>query len=86
MKVGKKLQGALKVDLKFYFKKPKDFEKRKSKYCTKRPDLDNLEKAVLDALNEVAFDDDAQIVEVHKIKDYGDKNLIFIEIEELEKE
>lgn len=35
-------------------------------------DLDNKEKAILDALNRVVFDDDRQIVQVYKHRRYGD--------------
>ena len=35
---------------------------------TIKPDADNMAKAVLDALNGVAFDDDAQVVELHVTK------------------
>ena len=35
---------------------------------TKRPDLDNLEKAILDALNGTAWSDDSQIVELMSAK------------------
>ena len=37
---------------------------------TKKPDLDNLTKSVLDALNGVAWHDDAQIVTLHVTKQY----------------
>jgi Holliday junction resolvase RusA-like endonuclease len=36
-----------------------------------RPDIDNLEKAVLDALNGVAWKDDTQVARVVKEKTYG---------------
>lgn len=36
-----------------------------------RPDIDNLEKAVLDALNGVAYEDDSQVACVTKEKLYG---------------
>lgn len=36
-----------------------------------RKDIDNLEKAVLDALNGVAWHDDSQVVRVVKSKSYG---------------
>lgn len=35
---------------------------------TARPDLDNVVKAVLDALNGIAYADDAQVVEIHATK------------------
>lgn len=39
--------------------------------ATKRPDIDNYEKTVLDALNGVAYVDDAQVVECHTEKRYA---------------
>jgi Holliday junction resolvase RusA-like endonuclease len=36
-----------------------------------RPDIDNLEKAVLDSLNGVAWEDDTQVARVVKEKSYG---------------
>ncbi|MEM7828705.1 MAG: RusA family crossover junction endodeoxyribonuclease [Candidatus Aenigmatarchaeota archaeon] len=38
---------------------------------TKRPDLDNLAKAVKDALKGIIYKDDSQIVEAHLYKRYG---------------
>lgn len=40
-------------------------------YYTKRPDIDNLAKAVKDALRGVIYVDDSQIVESHLYKRYG---------------
>lgn len=37
-----------------------------------RPDLDNLAKAFLDAANELLFQDDSQVVEMHLQKTYGE--------------
>lgn len=39
---------------------------------TKKPDVDNLTKALLDALNGIAFADDAQIVRLSAQKMYGE--------------
>lgn len=39
---------------------------------TKRPDLDNLAKAVLDALNGIAYDDDSQVAELYITKEYSE--------------
>lgn len=46
----------------------------------KRPDVDNLVKAVLDALNGVAYEDDAQIVLVAAAKRYSDKPFVNVRI------
>jgi Holliday junction resolvase RusA-like endonuclease len=43
-----------------------------------RPDLDNLLKAVLDALNGLVWTDDALIWKVMAIKSYSDKNHITV--------
>ena len=50
-----------------------------------KPDLDNLVKSVLDALNDVAWHDDAQIVELHVSKHYVSSPHIYIAIHETEK-
>lgn len=51
---------------------------------TKRPDLDNLIKAVTDALLQIAYLDDAQIIEIHADKRYRDITGIDFEIEDRE--
>ncbi len=40
--------------------------------CDKKPDIDNLEKMLLDAMSGVFFLDDAQVASVVKTKTYGD--------------
>lgn len=39
---------------------------------TKKPDCDNVAKAVLDAMNGLVFFDDSQVVEMHLRKEYGE--------------
>lgn len=48
-----------------------------------KPDLDNIEKLLLDALNGVVFADDSQICEVRKRKRYGDAARVDIVLREL---
>lgn len=50
---------------------------------TKRPDLDNIEKTILDALNGVAFHDDSQVCLVTKSKAYADRPRADIFLEEM---
>lgn len=40
-------------------------------FPTKKPDIDNIQKAILDALNGVAFFDDSQICDIRATKRYA---------------
>lgn len=61
--------GSLHIDLLFIVKRPKDLRKPKERILhSKRPDLDNMVKAVLDAL---PLDDDARIVSIAAKKYYA---------------
>lgn len=51
---------------------------------TKKPDTDNVAKAICDALNGIAYHDDAQIVELTVKKYYGESPETKIEIMEVE--
>lgn len=59
------IDGPLALSAKFYLKRPKNRYRGKdgsaALLCDKRPDLDNLAKAILDGLNGVAFKDDGQV-------------------------
>lgn len=57
------------VSVAFCMRRPKSCPKTRIR-PTVKPDLDNLEKLVLDALNGFAWEDDAQIVEKRAIKLY----------------
>ena len=48
---------------------------------TKKPDCDNIEKVFLDALNGIAWHDDAQIVDIKVAEVYGDSPRVEIGIE-----
>lgn len=50
---------------------------------TKKPDADNVEKAILDALNGIAWRDDAQIVDIRTVKEYGWQPCVMVEIDEI---
>ena len=45
-----------------------------------KPDVDNVIKAVLDALNGVAYKDDARVVDVHARKIYSETPGVLVEI------
>lgn len=84
------MTGYLKMDLKFFMPIPKSWSKKKREQAIKgeirpdtTPDLDNLVKAVSDALNERAFWDDRQIVDSHNEEWYAEIPRIEITITEL---
>ena len=49
---------------------------------TKKPDIDNIVKIVLDALNKMAFKDDNQITKLEVEKLYGQEEKIVVRVEE----
>lgn len=57
----------LECRVRFIFPLPKT---RKNPWATSRPDLDNLYKAVTDAMNGIVYKDDAQIVKASIEKAY----------------
>lgn len=74
------LEDDLIVTIKFYFQIPKRTSKKKRQAMlegkqmhNKRPDIDNCIKAIVDALNNIAYKDDNQIVEIHAYKYYSDQ-------------
>jgi len=75
---GELFVGPIEVKLIFQMPVPKGFPKKVHKQIedgtlkhTKKPDIDNLAKAVLDALNEVAFSDDSHITKLTLVKRYS---------------
>lgn len=67
------LQGPLFLEVDFALPQPKGIPlyRRHTASPSKKPDLDNLLKAVTDGLNKVAFVDDAQVVQVVLRKRYA---------------
>lgn len=49
---------------------------------TKKPDIDNIVKIILDALNQMAFKDDTQITKLEVEKVYGEEEKVYVAIEE----
>lgn len=56
--------GPVSVSLAFVMPRPKSAPKSKHVPAVKRPDVDKLARAVLDALTGVAFVDDSQVIEL----------------------
>lgn len=68
------IDGPINLELEFYFSRPKKWCRAKDPTCAlvmpRRPDADNLIKMISDGLNGIAWNDDAQIVEVRAKKFY----------------
>jgi Holliday junction resolvase RusA-like endonuclease len=64
-------------------KKDRELIKQGLKKPTKKPDIDNIAKIILDSLNGIAYKDDTQVVSltVHKIY-YGNEPFVDVFIEE----
>ena len=62
------LPGPIQVSMIFHMDRPKS--RRKDIWVPTTPDLDNLEKAILDALNGVAYEDDRYVVAKNAQKRY----------------
>lgn len=80
----KPLEGPVEMRIDCYFKYPKNWSKKKrqlvglSKFRPLKPDADNIGKLCADALNGIAYNDDAQIVDLHITKQYGEEDKIII--------
>lgn len=77
--------GEVKVKIIAYFEPPKSISKKKyeeliSKGYTKKSDIDNIAKIILDALNHIAYKDDSQVVELEVRKEYSNKNRVHVQI------
>lgn len=66
------LAGPVAVDLTFVMPRPKSAPKRSTPPATKRPDIDKLTRAILDAISGIGFVDDAQVIELHANKRLAD--------------
>lgn len=89
----KMLDGPLKAEVTGTFPVPSSASKKIAKlmldgnlFHTKKPDCDNMAKAVLDALNDIAYKDDSQIVELVVVKRFGENPNTKIVLTELKED
>ena len=85
-----KLRSPVKADIIAYYKIPSGTSIVKRKKMLEKdilpqikPDTDNIAKAILDPLNKLAYEDDAQVVKLNIEKYYNDKPKVIIEIKEV---
>jgi crossover junction endodeoxyribonuclease RusA len=58
------LDGPVRIELQFVMPRPKATPKRSTPPAVKKPDLDKLTRAVLDAITGVSYRDDSQVVDL----------------------
>lgn len=87
---GYKFTSPVRVKICAYFGVPKSKSKKVAADMlnrhilpTKKPDIDNIAKIILDGLNHIAWDDDKQIVELIVGKAYGKEPMVVVAIEEV---
>ena len=81
----------VKIEIVAFFAPPKSTRKREKAEMlvnrilpVKKPDCDNIAKIVLDALNKIAYKDDAQVIELSVKKRYAAEAKVLVHIEEIE--
>ena len=84
------LEGPLEAQIAAYFPIPKSSSKSLKKKMilnqykhTNKPDIDNVQKAILDALNGVAYSDDSQIIKITGQKFYSSTPRIELKLKEI---
>ena len=78
------------INITTYFSIPASFSKKKKAKAvagclrpTKKPDIDNIVKSILDAMNKIFYQDDKQVVELSVKKFYSEKPRTEVEISEI---
>lgn len=76
-----------------YIKMPNSFSKKKKEealtgqlFPTRKPDIDNVLKSVMDAVNGVFYDDDKLVAEVRASKRYANHDGLYMYVERLSEE
>lgn len=83
----KMIEGPVSVEVLAYYKIPKSATKSRKENMrsgkekpTIKPDIDNVIKAICDALNGYAYEDDKQIVQLSAVKGYADEPKVIVQI------
>ena len=84
------LTGYLKIEILAVFEPPKSTSKKKREQMiyqeikpSKKPDIDNICKVFLDALNGIAYKDATQVIELVARKCYGEQASVIVNVEEI---
>ena len=86
----KPINGAVAVEITLFLTPPKSWSIKKRNaamsgeiFPTATPDIDNCTKAIFDAMNDVVFDDDKQVVDLVVSKRYSEKSFSTVEVKRL---
>ena len=79
------------ISTKAYYPIPKSISKKKRQQmidgtipCTKKPDIENNSKAIMDGLNNVAYNDDSQVCKLFAEKMYGEEPRVEVTLKKYE--
>ena len=68
---------------------PQSYSKKRTEAClngskkpTKKPDIDNVAKCFLDAMNHIVYKDDTQVLTLHVTKVYGSVGMVEVMVRE----
>lgn len=81
------LEGPLKIRIILNIKRPKSWSKEKARnhcFVAGKPDVDNIQKLIFDALNKIVWKDDSQIAQVDFMRTYFTEDHATIIVSELE--
>lgn len=84
-----KLNNAIEAKILGVFAVPKSTSKKEKERLlseenyTKKPDGDNIGKIILDALNDIAYDDDSQVSDTNIKKIYGENSMVRVNLKEI---
>lgn len=83
------IDGRVKVEIIAYLSIPKNTSKKKISLMlsneispTKKPDVDNIAKSILDAMNGFVFKDDNQVSKISVEKRFGESEKVYVRVEE----
>ena len=84
------LEGEIMARIDAYYGIPKAMPKykrvlveRDEIHPTKKPDADNIAKAILDSLNGIAYKDDAAIVQLHVYKHFSEQPFVEVTLKQI---
>lgn len=82
------IEGPVRLRIVAYFEIPASWSKRRREaalggYHTQKPDRDNLEKAIQDGLNRIAWRDDGQVADGRCVKRWGQYAETIVQVEPL---